>query len=87
MNTAEADDIRLRRLIMRSNRRGIKEMDIILGRFAECGLANLCAHEITLYDRMLSENDHDLYAWVTAKVASPKIYENLIEKIARTTVR
>ena len=82
----ENADTRLRRLTMRSNRRGIKEMDIILGRFAQRGLAGLNDADFALYDQLLSENDHDLYAWVTGKADTPQIYENLIENIAKTAL-
>ncbi len=61
---AETDEARRKRLYMRSIRRGIKEMDIILGNFARDSLAGMSDADLETYDRMLSENDHDLYAWV-----------------------
>jgi antitoxin CptB len=67
---------------MRSIRRGIKEMDIILGRFAETGLQGLGEAELTLYDALLSENDLDLYRWVTEQAAPPERFAPLIARIA-----
>jgi len=61
---AETDEARRKRLYMRSIRRGIKEMDIILGNFARDHLTDMSDADLETYDRMLSENDHDLYAWV-----------------------
>lgn len=69
---------------MRSMRRGIKEMDIILGRFAAAGLGGLSEAELDLYDQLLSENDHDLYQWVTGQTAPPARFADLIGQIART---
>lgn len=66
-------------------RRGIKEMDIILGRFAESGLKALDAAGLDLYDALLSENDHDLYQWVTGQSAAPPQYAALIDRIARVS--
>jgi len=66
-------------------RRGIKEMDIILGRFAESGLDRLDPAALDLYDALLSENDHDLYQWVTGQNAPPPQYAALIDRIARVS--
>ena len=58
---SEARDIRLKRLHMRSMRRGIKEMDLILSRFwAEEG-AGLSPEDLDLYEALLNENDQELY--------------------------
>lgn len=79
---AEAPDHRLKRLHMRSMRRGIKEMDIILSRFAEARLTSLDEAVLDLYDGLLSENDQDLLQWVTGQVAAPDMYTDLIAQIA-----
>ncbi len=77
----EPRETRLRRLYMRSIRRGIKEMDLILGSFAAT-LAQLEDGELALYDRLLAENDQDLYQWVTGQAATPEVYLALVTKIA-----
>ena len=64
----ESAETRLRRLKMRSWRRGMKEMDLILGHFADDALASLDGADLNAYEVMLSENDQDLYLWVTARV-------------------
>ncbi len=79
---SEPREHRLKRLHMRSIRRGIKEMDIILTRFSEARLATLDASMLDLYDALLSENDHDLYQWVTGQVAAPEPYRALMAQIA-----
>ena len=76
--TAEA---RIKRLRMRSMRRGIKEMDLILDRYAGLRLAALGAEELDRYDALLEENDHDLYAWVTGQATPPAALGPLIEDI------
>lgn len=65
---AETAEIRLRRLKMRSWRRGMKEMDLILGHFADGPLATLTEDEMAAYEVLLAENDQDLYLWVTRRV-------------------
>lgn len=70
---AETPEHRLRRLHMRSWRRGMKEMDLILGHFADDCLAGLGPEELALYERLLSENDQDLYLWVTARIGATAV--------------
>ena len=38
-----------------------------------------------LYDALLSENDHDLYQWVTGHTAPPPRFSDLIDRIARVS--
>lgn len=78
----ELHEHRVKRLKMRSMRRGIKEMDLILQRFAEGHLDAMDDAGLHLYDALLSENDHDLYQWVTGQSAAPEPYVSLIGRIA-----
>ena len=38
--------------------------------------------EVDLYDRLLSENDHDLYQWVSGQTETPAPYVDMIARIA-----
>lgn len=67
-DTVETPEIRLRRLRMRSWRRGMKEMDLILGPFADGPLSDLSEADFAAYERLMEENDQDLYRWITARV-------------------
>lgn len=78
----EADEARLKRLRMRSMRRGIKEMDLILSAFAEAHLSDLSPDDLDLYDQLLAENDHDIYGWVGGQFEVPDHYAPLITRIA-----
>jgi len=80
-NPPESLENRARRLQMRSWRRGIKEMDMILGPFADQGFGDLNAAEIDLYDQMLWENDQDLYQWFSNQLPPPAKYTVLIAHI------
>lgn len=74
---------RERMLRMRAWRRGIREMDLILGPFADNTLAGMTGADQDLFERLLEENDHDLYAWVTGAQPAPGPYAALIARIAR----
>lgn len=69
--TAESAESRLKRMRMRSWRRGTKEMDLVLGPFADARLAALSEAELALYDRLLEENDQDLMAWILGTATPP----------------
>ena len=79
--TAELHEHRIKRLQMRSMRRGIKEMDLILSAYAAARLPAMDDAGLTLYDRMLNENDHDLYLWVSGQAEAPEPYVDLIADI------
>jgi len=79
----ETNHDRLKRLKMRSWRRGIKEMDMILGPYSDTELATLDETQIMLYDTLLSENDHDLYQWVTGQKPMPEEYLELLTGISK----
>lgn len=78
-----SDDPIKKRLYMRSIRRGIKEMDVLLQRFSEAALPAMQERECALYESFLSESDHDLYGWVSGRFAAPVPYEALVSHIQR----
>jgi antitoxin CptB len=78
----EPRDIRIKRLTMRSMRRGIKEMDLILIAFSGDHLEGLSDPDLDIYEALLAENDHDLYQWVSGQNEAPSPYGPLIGRIA-----
>ena len=79
----EPRETREKRLKMRSMRRGIKEMDLILQAYAEDKVAGMSQADLDLYDRLLNENDHDLYQWVTGQMPADADYPEMIADIRR----
>jgi antitoxin CptB len=77
--TAEA---RLKRMRMRSWRRGTKEMDLVLGPWADEHLAGLSPDRLDLFDRLLEENDQDLMAYILGQSASPAELAAFLAEIA-----
>lgn len=80
--TVETTEARLKRLRMRSWRRGIKEMDLILGPFSDGAMTDLGDADLSTYDALLSENDQDLYRWVTGQETPPERFADLLSRIA-----
>jgi antitoxin CptB len=60
-----------KRLAWRSSRRGIKEMDLIVGGFAAQNLAKMTAQELVIFESILEIPDQQLLSWVTSQEAVP----------------
>ncbi|MEM6759384.1 MAG: succinate dehydrogenase assembly factor 2 [Pseudomonadota bacterium] len=73
----------IKRMHMRSMRRGIKEMDLILSAYARAELDSMSDQDLALYDALLNENDQDLYTWVTGQVPAPREYSQMIASISQ----
>ncbi|WP_236870196.1 FAD assembly factor SdhE [Candidatus Bandiella numerosa] len=64
-----------KKLLYQSTHRGCKELDIILGSFAEKFLMNLESESIKQYEELLQVPDNDIYNWVIEKSIPPKRYD------------
>ena len=71
-------DVRRRRLLYRSWHRGTREMDLIIGRFADACIADLSEAELAEFERLADAPDPDIYAWVTGEAGIPEAYDNAI---------
>ncbi len=78
----ETGEARLKRMAMRSWRRGTKEMDLILGPYADAHLAGMGQARLDLFDALLAEGDQDLLPWVLGQAAPPAALAPLIAEIA-----
>lgn len=76
-------DTRLKRLHYRSWHRGCKETDLVLGHFADNGLASLDPQAIDIYEQLLDEHDADIWAWITG-AAAPQEYRGLLDILKKT---
>lgn len=79
--SSETHDIRLKRLKMRCWRRGTKEMDLILGPFADTQLSWLSSEILDVLEELLEENDQDLYLWYAGKQQGPGKYDKAFSAI------
>jgi len=60
-----AGDKRHARLRFRSWHRGTREMDLLLGSFADTHLHAFTPEQLDCYEALLQESDPDLYDWIT----------------------
>jgi antitoxin CptB len=65
-------DPRRRRILYRCWHRGIREMDLVFGSFAEAEIAGLSDEELDEFETIMGEDDHDLHAWITGAKPLPE---------------
>ncbi|MCU4655140.1 succinate dehydrogenase assembly factor 2 [Roseibacterium sp. SDUM158016] len=78
----ETREIRLKRLRMRAWHRGIKEMDLILGGWADSHLEGADDATIEAFEAVLAEADQDLYSWVSGLADPPAALAPMLDRIA-----
>ena len=69
--SSEGLDARRRRLLFRCRHRGIREMDFVLGRFADAELARLTDAEMDVLESWLDIPDQQIFAWVNGSEPVP----------------
>ncbi len=79
--SAETREIRIKRLHMRACRRGIKEMDLVLGRYATDHLAEMDDAELDHFEALLAEMDQDMLRWITGVEPVPERFAALFGRI------
>ena len=77
-------EIYLKKLLFKASHRGIKEMDIILGSFAEKNLETMNEENLKLFEEILEIPDPDLYKWFASEdVSIPEKYTALVKEILK----
>ncbi|MBF9030167.1 succinate dehydrogenase assembly factor 2 [Rhodobacterales bacterium HKCCE3408] len=80
---SEAPEIRRKRVRMRAEHRGMREMDLILGAWAAARLDGADPATLDAFEALLEEPDQDIYAWVTGREAAPVSHAALVSDLAR----
>jgi antitoxin CptB len=71
-------DVRRRRILFRSWHRGMKEVDLILGGFAEAQIADLSEAELDDFEALLEAQDRDVFGWVTGEFETPPYFATVL---------
>lgn len=71
-------DNRLKKIAFRAAHRGMREMDLLLGTFAERHLRSMSPEELDIFESLLNLPDPDLYAWITGVVEVPDEHGSVI---------
>ena len=82
MMTPETSEAQLKRMTMRSWRRGTKEMDLILGGWAARHLETADDATLDAFEALMAEADQDLYAWVSGQAEAPALLRPFLGVLA-----
>src|SRR5579862_5720927 len=78
------EDKRRERLRFRSWHRGTREMDLLLGSFADMHLHGFSDDQLDRYEALLLEGDPDLYDWITGKETVRAEYDHDVMKLLQS---
>src|SRR5262245_35145795 len=70
--SSEGLDVRRRKLLFRAWHRGMREMDLIMGRFADRALGGLDDGDLAEFERLGERPDRDLRAWRPGEAGVPR---------------
>ncbi len=79
----ESLEIRRKRLKYRSQHRGTKELDLLLGRFAAARLDALDAGQVDRFEALLEAPSPLVYAWVTGQDTPPPELDSDVLRLLR----
>lgn len=68
-------DVRRRKLLFRSWHRGMKEMDLIFGQYADQHIAGMSDDVLDEFEILLEVLDRDLFKWITGEDKTPEQYD------------
>ena len=68
-------DVRRRKILFRAWHRGTREMDLMMGRFADAALAGMSEDELDEFERLIEVPDPELSDWIMGEAAAPAEYD------------
>ncbi len=71
-------EIRRRRVRFRAWHRGIREMDLLMGAFADARVASLDEGELELFEALMEVPDQEVFAWLTGQTPVPKLHDTTL---------
>ena len=66
----------VKRARARAWRRGFREADLILGPFADTHVPAMDGEQLSQFEALLEQNDHDVYDWVVGTTPAPAKFDN-----------
>jgi antitoxin CptB len=69
---------RRRRLLFRAWHRGMREVDLITGRFADAHIASMSETEVDEFERLMDVPEPELLAWVMGARDTPAAFDTAL---------
>ena len=74
---------RRKQLLFRSHHCGMKENDILLGKFTDRYILKLNDQQLDDLENLMNQNDIDVMNWIVGKVAVPEKYNTELFKLIK----
>lgn len=71
-------DPRRRKILFRAWHRGMRETDLIMGRFADAEIGGLSEAELDEFERLIEVLDRDLLSWITGEAEVAENYDSAL---------
>ena len=80
--TSDGLSARRKKILFRAWHRGMREMDLLLGQFADAMIGDLTEEQLDTLELLMELPDRDVLAWLTNEKETPTNYQSdVFEKI------
>ena len=76
MGFEDADTVRRRRLVFRAWHRGMREVDLLLGRFADARVPDMSEANLVAFEALLDLPDPEILSWMTGEAEVPPEHDS-----------
>ncbi len=76
MGFEDADTVRRRRLVFRAWHRGMREVDLLLGRFADARVGDMSEANLAAFEALLDLPDPEILSWMTGEAEVPAEHDS-----------
>lgn len=84
MRSSAGLDDRRKRLLFRAWHRGMREMDYVLGTFANNAIEDMSDEDLSLFEMLMQVPDPYMYKWLSGTVEVPPNWDNAIVRRIRS---
>lgn len=85
--TSDGLEPRRKKALFRAHHRGTKEMDFVMGRFADAHIAEISEDELIDFERLLDVSDQELFSWIVGSIPVDPIHDRPVWRRMRDFTR
>jgi antitoxin CptB len=73
--TSDGLEPRRKKALFRAHHRGTKEMDFVMGRFADAHIGDLSDDDLTDFERLLDVSDQEMFSWLVGSIPIDPLHD------------
>jgi len=77
-------DTRRRKVQYRAWHRGMREMDLIFGKFVDENITTLSESDLDALEVLMEEQDRDIFMWLTGEASVPDHFDTSVYRAVKT---